>query len=533
MVFTTSSSEAPSLSSRACEVGDGLARARRRAPPFTSLPSTMPTWPDTTSQSPARTIGVYGPTGFDMPVSLHRRRQRQRVPVGQSVGRARVRARRRRPPPRTPRRSRCTGGPVGRRRSSTSIGGHVDGPQDAEGADREVVHLAVVVDGDALGRHPAQRHVGGAGAVGAQHDLVERVARSHPRRGRCRRRRSRRLGRRRPSSGRPRAPSPPRAPARSTTASAQPAARRSDRRRRAGDVDLLDHQPGGDRGDGRGDARGADHPEDAGAVGVGARRRPAGASGRGARRPRGRAAPAPAGRAGRPARGRRRRPGLAACRRTRRRWRAATPARRRARTTTRRARGRPARPTRPQRDGPVAGGQLERAARRRPWCAGPAPCPRRRGPRPASRRPPSRRRRRAPRPARRPGRCRRRSRPGRARPPGPPAAARPPSMRRPAAAGAPSRSRSADVDGSRRRRRRWRRPTRRGSCASRCSGRGGRAAPARRRRGRPAARALGAQRPRAGTTMPGVQKPHWLAPVAQKASAQRSRRRLGPGRRPS
>ncbi len=60
----------------------------------------------------------------------------------------------------------------------------------------------------------------------------------------------------------------------------------------------------------------------------------------------------------------------------------------------------------------------------------------------------------------------------------------------------------------------------RGSCASRCSGRGGRRAPCRpwpRRPGRrPCARA-----PSRRSTIPGVQKPHWLAPVAQKASAQR------------
>ena len=48
--------------------------------------------------------------------------------------------------------------------------------QDAEGADRQVDGHAGVVDGEALGAHPAERHVGGAGAVAAQHDLVERVA---------------------------------------------------------------------------------------------------------------------------------------------------------------------------------------------------------------------------------------------------------------------------------------------------------------------------------------------------------------------
>ena len=54
-------------------------------------------------------------------------------------------------------------------------------PQDAERADREVVRLAVGVDGDALRAHPAERHVGGTDAVRAQHDLVERLAAAHAR----------------------------------------------------------------------------------------------------------------------------------------------------------------------------------------------------------------------------------------------------------------------------------------------------------------------------------------------------------------
>ena len=55
----------------------------------------------------------------------------------------------------------------------------VDGAQDAERPDREVERRAVVVDREALAAHPAQRHVRGAGAVAAQHDLVERISAPH------------------------------------------------------------------------------------------------------------------------------------------------------------------------------------------------------------------------------------------------------------------------------------------------------------------------------------------------------------------
>ena len=105
---------------------------------------------------------------------------------------------------------------------------------------------------------------------------------------------------------------------------------------------------------------------DAGAVGPRRRRRSAGASGRGARRPRGCTARAPAGRARRRGGGRRRRPRCRPCRRTPRRWRAASPARRPARTTRRRARGRPARPTSSAACGTQSpGGTLERPRQRR------------------------------------------------------------------------------------------------------------------------------------------------------------------------
>src|SRR5207248_9459006 len=55
----------------------------------------------------------------------------------------------------------------------------VDGPQDAERPDRQVVRFAVVVDGDAFRGDPTDRHVRGPDAVRAQHDLVERLAGPH------------------------------------------------------------------------------------------------------------------------------------------------------------------------------------------------------------------------------------------------------------------------------------------------------------------------------------------------------------------
>ena len=65
-------------------------------------------------------------------------------------------------------------------------------------------------------------------------------------------------------------------------------------------------------------------------------------------------------------------------------------------------------------------------------------------------------------------------------------------------------------------------PTPRRWSATRCSGTGGRRAPGRPQRGR-RARCPSPAGPRGGTRCPGVQKPHWLAPVARKAPAQRSR----------
>ena len=80
---------------------------------------------------------------------------------------------------------------------------------------------------------------------------------------------------------------------------------------------------------------------------------------------------------------------------------------------------------------------------------------------------------------------------------------------------------SAERPRARRRRARRRRPRR--WTATRCSGTGGPAEPPRRRGregGRPARPSSSAAR---RITMPGVQKPHWLAPCGTNAAAQRSR----------
>ncbi len=214
---------------------------------------------------------------------------------------------------------------------------------------------------------------------------------------------------------------------------------------------------------------------------------------------------APGGRARRPAGGPRRRPRVALPRR-RRRWRAATPARRPARTTPRPARGRRAPPTSCAGCGPSrrAGGRAATSARS---CCGaraprppPSEPPRASRPRPTSRPAPGAR------PARRQGRCRRRTRPDPAR-----------RGRRRAWTAWPSISA----------------PPRCGGLVT-ASGRRGRAHGGGRLHDRLPPRApaeVGAAapvdvtgcRPAARrTTMPGVQNPHWLAPVAAKAPAHRS-----------
>ena len=194
----------------------------------------------------------------------------------------------------------------------------------------------------------------------------------------------------------------------------------------------------------------------------------------------------------------------------------ATPARRPARTTTRRSRGRPARPTtcaasRAQ----SPSGQLERRRRRRR-------CVRRPCTLPAAARASASVSPTAQPPCAvghgdertRPARCRRRRPPRRGRRSAPTAWATPPSSAARPAAAAGSRPAHGSIVARRRRPARRRRR----SAASRCTGTGGRAAPAR----RPPLRSH-RRRPRraAGRRCPGVQKPHWLPPVAQSASAQR------------
>src|SRR5215213_840344 len=64
VVLTTAARVAPSLSSRAAMLASAW-RTSAATPPWTMAPSTMPSCPETASQSPARTTGVYGPRGFD------------------------------------------------------------------------------------------------------------------------------------------------------------------------------------------------------------------------------------------------------------------------------------------------------------------------------------------------------------------------------------------------------------------------------------------------------------------------------------
>ena len=255
------------------------------------------------------------------------------------------------------------------------------------------------------------------------------------------------------------------------------------------------------------------HTRDPRAVGRHARH-DGGRLARAARRPRGRAAPAPAGRARRPAPGRGRdergafppkAPPLAS----------GATARRPARTTRRRARGTRARPrscaasppSRPA-GGPSGGGAS--TVVRRP-CTLPAAA----GPRPATHPPPSRPRRRARPPGRRPGPCRRRTRRGRGPPRARPAAAiGPRSARRLAAA----RSRRPSPGGRHLAAAcRHRLPVEDRAPAG-AAAQVGERGPARPRRGRRPVRPW-RRRPSSRTTIPGVQNPHWLAPVAQNASA--------------
>ena len=161
------------------------------------------------------------------------------------------------------------------------------------------------------------------------------------------------------------------------------------------------------------------------------------------------------------------------CRRRHRRWQAVSPAHRPARTRRHRPRGSRAPPRRCAAQRPSRPVADRVVGEPRSSCGGPAPCQPSPGLRPASPRRPSRLVRSAPPPARRAARCRRRTRRRRGLCRVPPAGAC-----RPRSSRASGRSRSVPPrpPGGRPC------PTRRGSCASRCSGRGGRAAPAPRRR---------------------------------------------------
>jgi hypothetical protein len=283
-----------------------------------------------------------------------------------------------------------------------------------------------LVDRHPLRRDPAERHVGGADAVAAQHHRVERRRRSAPGRGSCRRRRSwprphgavrgvpSSTGRRRarraappPPPTRHRAAPPTSAgPATSTSTTSSPG-RPNGSHRRCPSVRTTCTTPvpsartpaasGGRFGPKRTTSSACGEHADR----LDRARRPAGAPPRRARR--------------------------SPCRRTRRRCRASSSARHRARTTTRRVRGRRARPTWSAASAPSRRPAPRSASAAAPWC-GALHLAARTGPRRASRRPPTPRRRSAARPARRRERCRRRSRPAPSATCGPTDWATPPSI---------------------------------------------------------------------------------------------------------
>src|SRR5207302_1779918 len=74
-------------------------RSSPSRPPGTSLPSARPTWPETTNHSPARTTGVYGPTGLAVIATSFR---------SETWEGSLARAMRPRPPPTPPRATRTT-----------------------------------------------------------------------------------------------------------------------------------------------------------------------------------------------------------------------------------------------------------------------------------------------------------------------------------------------------------------------------------------------------------------------------------------
>ena len=373
-----------------------------------------------------------------------------------------------------------------------------------------------LVHRDALRAHPAQRHVGGADAVRAEDDLVERAAGAHPHGDGA-------VGGRRPPTPRPpddartvSGPSP--RDASSTAASTQPAPRTAADVGGPGHVDLLDLEGRappqriasampGVRTTRMTPSRRAAH-----------RPRSADAWARGARRPPARTAPGPPARADRPGDGPRSPPRTPPCRRRRPRWPVVMPARHPARTTPRRSRRSRARPR-----SCAACGPIDRAAPRAapptarsapPSCAAPGPSRRRArasvSVSPTTHSPPA-------------ARTATRASTGAAssaKPPRPSATWSPtccavrPSMAARSAAAARSRHRPmrrcAAGDGERRL------PDGLPARAAAEVGEQGLVDRGRRRA------AHAAPRPDSRTTMPGVQNPHWLAPAAVNAAAQRS-----------
>src|ERR671916_2646462 len=65
VVLTTDDRPAPASSSRAAMLASAW-RTSAPTPPRTRSPSSRPSCPDTINQSPARTTGVYGPSGLEM-----------------------------------------------------------------------------------------------------------------------------------------------------------------------------------------------------------------------------------------------------------------------------------------------------------------------------------------------------------------------------------------------------------------------------------------------------------------------------------
>ena len=416
---------------------------------------------------------------------------------------------------------------VARRSISTSTGGMSMARRMPKERMVRSWTVAVGVDRQALGGHPAQRHVRGADGVGAQHDLVERLAAAHPHRAR---------GRRAATDGRRPSPRP------AVVTVSGPSPSDGQQHRRLGPAGGAERGRGGrarrrrPRRPRPGRERRADGVGDAAVratctTPVPSGRNPAASGGRlGPRRTQSSRASRtrtarPCSSARRPGRGRRHRGGLAA--------EGAAVGQRAGRLAAGPA---PAGvglevggldPRRLQRRGPSRRRAPRSGARARPWCAAPAPCPPRPGPRPASR-PPTQ----PPRPS---GTATRASAGARssAKPASPSTTAgstcwsappsivarRPPPPRPDHAVGTGSSSAPASPSRTARRRRRpGRRP--RGWSASRCTGTGGRQRPVDgvvRRSAAPSI--LRRAGPRGARRCPGCRSRTGSRPVAQKASA--------------